>query len=69
VSPRRSHRFTLPLVVAWSCLATYAEGPGDGDPTGEDPLDRPTLPVAMAVTLACVVLLAWAFAPFGWRGH
>lgn len=35
----------------------------------EDPLDRPTLPIAIAVALGCVVLLAWAVAPFGWRGH
>ena len=36
---------------------------------GEDPLERPALPLAMAVALGCVVLLAWAVAPFGWRGH
>jgi hypothetical protein len=36
---------------------------------GEDPLDRPTLPRPMAVALACVVLFAWAVAPWGWRGH
>lgn len=54
------------------------EDPTDGKALGrrgepaapeEDPLDRPTLPFAMAVALACVVLLAWALAPFGWRGH
>jgi hypothetical protein len=26
-------------------------------------------PLAMAVALGGVVLLAWALAPFGWRSH
>lgn len=47
---------------------THAETAHE-QPPREDPLERPRLPVAMAVALACVVLLAWAVAPFGWRGH
>jgi hypothetical protein len=55
--------------LAHSRAVSSSNGPPDGEPTREDPLDRPTLPAAMAVVLACVVLFAWAVAPFGWRGH
>jgi hypothetical protein len=67
------------LAVPWPAAApasTAARGmqplarTSDADPaTREDPLDRPALPLAMAVALGCLVLLAWAVAPFGWRGH
>lgn len=60
------------LVVPWPRLAGV-QAPSHANATmvtkGEDPLDRPALPVAMVVILACVVLFAWAVAPFGWRGH
>jgi hypothetical protein len=45
------------------------ERPSGNGPPEADPLDRPALPLAMAVALACVLLFAWAVAPFGWRGH
>lgn len=60
------------LAVPWPRLVGV-QAPSQANATrvtkGEDPLDRPALPVAMAVILACVVLFAWAVAPFGWRGH
>lgn len=62
------------LAVPWPAAAAHAEtdvrsvqAPSRTD--DDDPLDRPALPLAMAVALASVVLLAWAVAPFGWRGH
>lgn len=62
------------LAVPWPAAAAPAEADGRGvqapsRTNDEDPLDRPALPLAMAVALASVVLLAWAVAPFGWRGH
>lgn len=60
------------LAVPWPRIAGV-QAPSQANATrvtkGEDPLDRPALPIAMAVILACVVLFAWAVAPFGWRGH
>ena len=67
------------LAVPWPAVTSPTRADARGvqavarteieDATDESPLDRPTLPLTMAVALACVVLLAWALAPFGWRGH
>jgi hypothetical protein len=59
----------VPWPAGWGVKAparTHAETAHEGPPRA---LERPRLPVAMAVALACVVLFAWAVAPFGWRGH
>jgi hypothetical protein len=63
------------LAVPWPAPAAAAGANAHGVQTparttaAADSLDRPALPLAMAVVLGCVVLLAWAVAPFGWRGH
>jgi hypothetical protein len=57
------------LVVPWarsSGAQPLAPCVADGS-AGGDPLDRPAVPIAIAVALGCVVLLAWAVAPYGWR--
>lgn len=60
------------LVVPWARLfgvQPLAHARDADGPAGGDALERPALPLAMAVALGCVVLLAWALAPFGWRSH
>lgn len=58
-----------PRMLGAQPLAHSPDLPQGHPPDREDPLDRPALPRPMEVALACVLLLAWAVAPFGWRGH
>lgn len=56
----------LVLVVPWPRImgaTTHAH------PQEPEAGDRPALPWPMAIALGCVMLFAWAVAPWGWRGH
>lgn len=56
----------LVLVVPWPRIAGATRL---AHPHATDARERPTLPWTMAIALACVMLFAWAVAPWGWRGH
>lgn len=58
-----------PVVLLGLLVVPWARTRAPDGSAGGEPLDRPALPIAIAAALGCLVVLAWAVAPFGWRSE